>query len=100
MIGSSNGILLTEYMFDGILTEMKLSELRRACNTTQVGLAQSLGVNQGEISKIEHRTDVYLSTLAAYVEALGGRLEVRAVFRNRKVRISQYDRRKALGAGG
>lgn len=70
---------------------MKLAELRRTCRKTQVALAQSLSVNQGEISKIEHRTDVYLSTLTAYVEALGGRLEVRAVFRNRNVRISQYE---------
>ena len=47
---------------------MRLAELRRARRTTQVVLAQSLGVNQGEISKIEHRTDVYLRTLGGDVE--------------------------------
>jgi len=48
-------------------------------------------VNQSEVSKIEHRTDVYISTLAEYVEALGGRLEIRAVFRDREMRISQFE---------
>ena len=48
-------------------------------------------MNQSEVSKIEHRTDVYISTLAEYVEALGGRLEIRAVFRDREMRISQFE---------
>ncbi|MGA3326758.1 MAG: XRE family transcriptional regulator [Terriglobia bacterium] len=73
------------------LAAMPLEELRRAREMTQADLAQTLGVNQGEISKIEHRTDVYLSTLAGYVEALGGRLEIRAVFRDREMRISQFE---------
>jgi len=58
---------------------------------TQVKLAEALGVNQGEVSKIEHRTDIYLSTLAEYVEALGGRLEIRAVFPDREMRITQFE---------
>jgi transcriptional regulator with XRE-family HTH domain len=72
------------------LAAMPLEEVRRARRLTQAELAQTLGVNQGEVSKIEHRTDVYLSTLAGYVEALGGRLEIRAVFRDREMRISQF----------
>ncbi len=70
---------------------MPLDELRRARQMTQAKLAESLGVNQGEVSKIEHRTDLYLSTLTEYVEALGGRLEIRAVFRDREVRITQFE---------
>jgi transcriptional regulator with XRE-family HTH domain len=70
---------------------MPLDELRRARQMTQARLAESLGVNQGEISKIEHRTDLYLSTLTQYVEALGGTLEIRAVFRDREVRITQFE---------
>jgi transcriptional regulator with XRE-family HTH domain len=70
---------------------MPLDELRRARRMTQARLAESLGVNQGEVSKIEHRTDLYLSTLAGYVEALGGTLEIRAVFRDREVRITQFE---------
>ena len=70
---------------------MPLDELRKARQMTQAKLAQSLGVNQGEVSKIEHRTDLYLSTLSEYVEALGGRLEIRAVFPDREVRITQFE---------
>lgn len=73
------------------IASMPLDELRKARKMTQVKLAESLGVNQGEISKIEHRTDLYLSTLNEYVEALGGRLEIRAVFPDREVRITQFE---------
>ncbi len=73
------------------IAAMPLDELRRARQMTQAKLARSLGVNQGEVSKIEHRTDLYLSTLSEYVEALGGRLEIRAVFPDREVRITQFE---------
>src|SRR5437660_4117501 len=73
------------------LASMPLDEIRKARQMTQAKLAEALGVNQGEISKIEHRTDIYISTLAGYVEALGGKLEIRAVFRGREMRISQFE---------
>jgi transcriptional regulator with XRE-family HTH domain len=70
---------------------MPLEEIRKAREMTQAKLAETLGVNQGEVSKIEHRTDVYISTLAGYVEALGGKLEIRAVFPDREMRIDQFE---------
>jgi len=73
------------------LVSIPLEEIRKARQMTQVKLAEVLGVNQGEISKIEHRTDIYISTLADYVEALGGKLEIRAVFPDREMRISQFE---------
>jgi len=73
------------------ISAMPLDELRRALQMTQVKLAETLGVNQSEVSKIEHRTDLYVSTLTEYVEALGGTLEIRAVFPDREVRISQFE---------
>ena len=73
------------------LASMPLEELRRASRMTQAKLADELGVSQGEVSKIEHRTDIYLSTLAGYVEALGGKLEIRAVFPDREMRITQFE---------
>ena len=73
------------------LVSLPLEEIRKARQMTQVKLAEVLGVNQGEISKIEHRTDIYISTLADYVEALGGTLEIRAVFPDREMRISQFE---------
>jgi DNA-binding XRE family transcriptional regulator len=73
------------------LASMPLEEIRKARQMTQAKLAETLGVNQGEISKIEHRTDIYISTLAGYVEALGGKLEIRAIFPDREMRISQFE---------
>ena len=73
------------------LASMPLDEIRKARQMTQSKLALALGVNQGEVSKIEHRTDIYLSTLAGYLEALGGKLEIRAVFPDREMRITQFE---------
>jgi DNA-binding XRE family transcriptional regulator len=73
------------------LASMPLDEIRKARQMTQAKLADALGVNQGEVSKIEHRTDIYLSTLAGYVEALGGKLEIRAIFPDREMRIDQFE---------
>ena len=73
------------------LMSMPLEEIRKARQMTQAKLADALGVNQGEVSKIEHRTDIYLSTLAGYVEALGGKLEIRAVFPDREMQITLFE---------
>jgi transcriptional regulator with XRE-family HTH domain len=62
------------------LARLPLAEVRKARALTQTRLAEILRVNQAAISKIEQRTDMYLSTLRSYVEAMGGSLEVRAVF--------------------
>lgn len=59
---------------------LALAELREARQMTQRQVADSLGVSQANVSRIEHEDDVYLSTLSNYVEALGGHLEVIAVF--------------------
>jgi hypothetical protein len=80
-----------EKRFQKSLAAMPLDQIRKAQQMTQLQLAGILGVNQGEISKIEHRSDVCVSTLVEYVEALGGRLEIRAVFNDREVRITQFE---------
>jgi transcriptional regulator with XRE-family HTH domain len=59
---------------------IRLNELRSARGMTQVELAGRLGVSQGSVSELERRDDVYLSTLREYVQALGGELEIAAVF--------------------
>lgn len=59
---------------------LALSDLRKERGVTQVALAEKLGKSQGNVSELEHRDDVYLSSLREYVEALGGRLEVAAIF--------------------
>ena len=60
--------------------EQRLSELRSRRGFSQSAVAEALAVTQPNVSRIEQEDDVYLSTLARYVEALGGCLEVRAVF--------------------
>lgn len=57
-----------------------LRELRRARALTQTQLAETLGVSQAQVSRIESQADVYLSTLRSYVQAMGGDLELRVVF--------------------
>jgi transcriptional regulator with XRE-family HTH domain len=69
---------------------MKLHQLREARSLTQTNLAEKLRVNQGAVSKIEKRADMYVSTLRGYVEAMGGRLEIRAVFPDGEVVIRQF----------
>jgi DNA-binding Xre family transcriptional regulator len=60
--------------------DTELYKLRQRRGTTQAALAEYLGMTQANVSRIEHAKDVRLSTLRRYVEGLGGRLEVRAVF--------------------
>lgn len=66
-----------------IAEEMSLRDLRRALGRTQERLAEDLGVGQVAISRYEQRTDMLLSTLRHYVEAMGGELDLVARFPNR-----------------
>lgn len=54
--------------------------VRKARAQTQVELAEKLGINQASVSAIENNSDLLLSTLAKYVSALGGELQLQAVF--------------------
>lgn len=76
--------------------EMALDELRTALRITQESLAKVLGVKQSAISKIERRTDMYVSTLESVIEAMGGRLEIEAVFPDGRVKINQDIRKRKL----
>jgi DNA-binding XRE family transcriptional regulator len=62
---------------------MTLQDLRKARRLTQEQIAKSLGIRQDSISKLEKRTDLLLSTLRGYVEAMGGKLELIAEFPDR-----------------
>jgi DNA-binding XRE family transcriptional regulator len=70
---------------------MSLYQLREARKLTQVNLAKILNVNQGSVSKMEKRTDMYLSTLRSFVEAMGGQLQIKAVFPEGEVLIDQFE---------
>ncbi len=60
--------------------EMALDELREARDMTQQHLARILKVNQAAVSKMERRTDMYVSTLQDFVKAMGGQLKISATF--------------------
>ncbi len=79
------------------ISEMALDELRSARQLTQTELAEVLRVDQGSISKLERRTDMYISTLRRYVEAMGGSLQIRAVFPEGEVQITQFQDEASAG---
>lgn len=66
-----------------IAEEMSLRDLRKARNMAQAHVAKDLGINQENVSRLERRADLLLSTLTSYVEATGGRLHLVAEFPDR-----------------
>jgi len=72
------------------LEAMDLRELRKAAGMTQEEVAAALEIAQPEISQLENRTDVHVSRLRNYVEALGGKLRIVADFGVRQVRLRSF----------
>lgn len=66
-----------------IAEELNLRELRRLRKLTQARLSKKLKIGQEGVSRIEKRTDLYLSTLRSYVEGLGGKLSLTVEFPDR-----------------
>ncbi len=71
--------------------ELPLAELRQARHFSQVQLASELDVKQPAVAKLEKKTDMYISTLRRFIEAMGGQLEIRARFAEGDVKISQFE---------
>jgi hypothetical protein len=80
----------SEATAERLVREMALDELRAARALTQEHLSTILGVRQSAVSKLERRADMYVSTLRHVIEAMGGQLEIRAVFPEGDVRITQF----------
>lgn len=76
---------------EAMLVEMQLQELRKSRNVTQVDLANTMQVEQASISKLEKREDMYVSTLRAYVKALGGELKLVAAFPDGEIQLHTYE---------
>ncbi|MGC9198943.1 MAG: XRE family transcriptional regulator [Acidobacteriaceae bacterium] len=72
---------------DAILQRMTLDELRKDRKLTQGRLARAMKMEQSEVSRLERRSEVKLGTLRNYLSALGGHVEVRAVFPDKSVEI-------------
>jgi DNA-binding XRE family transcriptional regulator len=78
----------SDRLFKQHLKQMPLHELRTARRLTQQQIARTLKMSQAAVSQVEKRTDLYLSTLENFVEAMGGHLEMYAVFPNGKVKLT------------
>lgn len=66
---------------DRLHTEyLTLQELRKAKEMTQVQLAKTLGIQQATVAKYERQSDLLLSTLTSYVQAMGGNLKLMVEF--------------------
>jgi transcriptional regulator with XRE-family HTH domain len=72
-------------------SEMALQELRQAMHLTQQEIADLLQMNQAAVSKLEHQSDMYVSTLRRFVAALGGELRIVAHFPQGDVVINQFE---------
>jgi DNA-binding XRE family transcriptional regulator len=64
--------------------ELTLRDLRQAQHLTQARMAALMGVEQENVSRLERRADLLLSTLSSYVAAMGGKLRLVAEFPNRQ----------------
>src|ERR1700704_1761623 len=74
-----------------MLASMALHELRQARERSQEELARALKVGQPAVAKLERRTDMYVSNLRRYIEALGGALEITARFADASVTITNFE---------
>jgi DNA-binding XRE family transcriptional regulator len=66
-----------------VTREMSLRDLRKALGKTQLAMADRLGIKQENVSRIEQRSDMLLSTLNKYLRSMGGRLRLVAEFEGR-----------------
>lgn len=72
------------------MVEMLLSEIRRLAGLTQEQMAESMGIQQSALSRLESQDDMHVSTLQRLVEALGGELEITAKLPSGRISISQF----------
>ena len=80
----------SKVVYGQLLKEMPLAELRRARGLSQKALAKVLGVEQSSVSKLERRTDVYISSLRSHIMAMGGELEIIARFPDGELKIYDF----------
>lgn len=78
---------------------MSLYQLREARSLTQVNLARVLNINQGAVSRMEKRADMYVSTLRNFIQAMGGQLQIKAIFPDAEIEIDQFESLPQLPEG-
>jgi len=67
-----------------IAEEMTLQELRKQRKLTQDDIAKLLGIKQENVSRLERRNNIHLSTLKDYIHAVGGKLHLVVEFPNQE----------------
>jgi len=87
---SKEAIARSDARYREMVEEMPLHELRRARGVSQEMLAKLLHIKQPNIAKLEKRTDMYISTLRATIEAMGGTLDIVARFPDSTVKITNF----------
>jgi transcriptional regulator with XRE-family HTH domain len=75
---------------EAMMLAMQLHELRKNRELTQAAVAQAMEVEQASISKLERRDDMYVSTLSAYIKALGGELRLVASFPDAEIKVHSF----------
>ena len=83
-----------------MLKEMPLHELRQARGLSQETIAKKLNIKQGNISRLEKRTDVYVSTLRKTIEAMGGSLDIIARFPDGDIKVDKFSSISVQGKSG
>lgn len=78
-----------------MLLAMDLVELRGALDLTQEEVASRLAISQSNVSRLERRRDMLVSTLREVVQALGGELHLVAEFPDGSVEIKQFEDEEA-----
>ncbi len=73
------------------MAEMPLAELRQARKITQQQIAATLKIKQASVSKMESQTDMYISTMRKYIQAMGGELEIIAKFPEGNVKVDKFE---------
>ncbi len=88
---SPASLALSDKISQDLRQEIMLTELRHVLDISQEELGELLNKKQAAISRLERRSDMHVSTLRAFVKALGGKLEIIARFPDASFHIKQFE---------
>jgi len=87
---SAESRIRIEERVNAALAEMPLAELRQARKFTQQQIAETMNIKQASVSKMESQTDMCISTIRKFIEAMGGELEIIAKFPEGSVKVDNF----------
>ncbi len=92
---SPDSLKISNRIAQDLRREIGLNELRNVLDISQEELGELLNKKQAAISRLERRSDMHISTLRAFVKALGGKLEIIASFPDASYHIKQFEQESA-----